>query len=147
MRKIIKIFTNQADPIFHDYDGEGQGGILFSDGTMLVDDHAQDCCEHVYADWSSLIHEVGIMDDDFSSMMIQEKKNKGVILCGKNYTYFLPCYNEQNGYYNDNLDLILLDTNQKETHDLGWWSDHEESRPMYKEIKRFEQVPTKDEIY
>ena len=56
--KIIKIYTDSCplNPC-------GQGGIEFSNGSVLVDLHDQDCCENVYADFSNL--DSDIMSYDF----------------------------------------------------------------------------------
>lgn len=144
--KIVGIYTEEVKiPGHSDIPIDCEGGILFDNGYLLVDHHSQDCCEHVYADWKHLQDEVGIMDEDFSSLKIQEKKT-GVIICGKQ-GYFLPCYNEQNGYYSDRLDLVLFDTNQKVNTHIGWWNGRDQYAPRFKEIKRWESVPVKDNIY
>ena len=79
----------------------GQGGILFSNGTGLIDYHYQDCCEHVYADFSNL--DSGILDHNFNTIHL-EKTNEGFRF-GDARKYFVPCYNEQNGYYSDCLEI------------------------------------------
>jgi len=147
MRKIKKIFTDKSDPIFQKVIADGTGGILFSDGTIMTDDHCQDCCESVYADWEALADEASIMDDDFSLVVVEEKEGQGVVLRGRNYSYFLPCYNIQNGYYNSNLDLVIFDTTKTEKQHVGWWDGHDQFEQMYKEIRRFTSVPVQDDIY
>jgi len=79
----------------------GQGGILFDDGTGLIDYHEQDCCEHVYADFSNL--DSDILNHEFKNINLQEA-SKGFRF-GDSRKYFVPCYNEQNGYYSDYLEI------------------------------------------
>ena len=79
----------------------GQGGILFDNNTGLIDYHSQDCCEHVYADFSNL--DSGILKHKFENIHL-ERTNEGFRF-GDTRKYFVPCYNEQNGYYSDNLKI------------------------------------------
>ncbi len=79
----------------------GQGGILFDNNTGLIDYHGQDCCEHVYADFSNL--DSGIWKHNFESISL-ESANEGFRF-GDARKYFVPCYNEQNGYYSDYLEI------------------------------------------
>jgi hypothetical protein len=79
----------------------GQGGILFDDETGLIDYHEQDCCEHVYADFSNL--DSGILNHEFKNINLQEVKEG--FRFGDTRKYFVPCYNEQNGYYSDYLEI------------------------------------------
>ena len=80
----------------------GQGGILFDDETGLIDYHDQDCCEHVYADFSNL--DSDILNHEFKNINLQ-KVDKGFRF-GDSRKYFVPCYNEQNGYYSDYLEIV-----------------------------------------
>lgn len=78
-----------------------EGGIKFSDGTSITDCHEQDCCEEVYADWRQI-------DEDFLGKEIEGIEIEGVEDSGFRINkYFVPCYNKQNGYYGDNLELII----------------------------------------
>lgn len=76
--------------------------ILFDNGTKITDYHGQDCCERVYADFESL-KTTSIMDKNFRDIRITGAKDSGVKLNG----YFIPCYNDQNGYYSSDLELII----------------------------------------
>lgn len=144
--KVVGIYNKaQNIPGYEDIPVDCNGGILFDNGYLLVDQHDQECCEIVYADWGHLQDEAGIMDEEFSQLTIQYKKT-GVTIKGKR-GYFLPCYNEQNGYYNDRLDLVLFDTNQKVNTCIGWWDGRKQYTPQFKELTRWESVPTKDDIY
>lgn len=79
-------------------------GIEFDDGTSIIDNHMRDCCEVVYADWKSL-RDTDIMQHEFVNRSIVGVKDSGFRL-GQ---YFVPCYNDQNGYYSSNLELIITD--------------------------------------
>lgn len=150
MRK-IKQFLNGTEAILEDCPIDVDGGILFDDGLILTHYHAQDCCENVYADWDYLKNEAGIMDTDFSNLAIEERNNRkkrtGIRVCGQGRRFFVPCYNEQNGYYNDQLDIVLIDTNEYEETDVGWWNGKTQYEFKYKIVKTWENVPTIDDIY
>ena len=84
-----------------------QGGIQFDNGWIMCDCHWQDCCESVYVDWTHLQDEVGIFSYDFdeNSFRIETVEGKGIRFGDGMVMFFVPCYNEQNGYYNDQLDI------------------------------------------
>jgi len=68
--------------------------IKFDNGTEITFSHDQDCCEQVYADFNSL------KDQDIKKKTFKEIKIRGVRGSGFRLNeYFIPCYNEQNGYY------------------------------------------------
>lgn len=90
-----------------------QGGILFSDGTMLVDKHEQDCCEWVYADWSAGAGEGGLSYVDFSNFTVELVESGGIRIGNGIQMFFVPCYNCQNGYYSDCLDIAFLGVDGK----------------------------------
>lgn len=77
-----------------------EDGIQFSDGTTIEDYHAPDCCERVYADWEAL-KTTGAEGESFKKIVIKGIPNGGI---GLN-EYFVPCYNQQNGYYSSDLEL------------------------------------------
>ena len=91
------------------------------------------------------------MDTDFSNLDIERRENRkrrtGVRICGEGRKFFIPCYNEQNGYYNDRLDIVLIDTNQFEKTHIGWWNREDQYAMRYKIVKTWENVPTIDDIY
>lgn len=90
-----------------------QGGILFSDGAMLVDKHEQDCCEYVYADWSMFAGEGGLSYADFSNLVVEMVESGGIRVGNGIQAFFVPCYNRQNGYYSDRLDIAFIGADGK----------------------------------
>lgn len=92
-------------------------GIGFDDGSTLFCKHEQDCCEDVYADFSSLQDEAGFMDADFqlTKDCIECVSGSGFrIKDTKGNAYFVPCYSKQNGYYSNNLTLIYKARDKKD---------------------------------
>lgn len=80
----------------------GSDAITSNIGVSLVDVHYQDCCEHVYADWSSL-DDTDFFDREFDEVEIEFIENVGFRING----YLVNCYNSQNGYYSSMLDLEI----------------------------------------
>ena len=86
----------------------------------LSDYHAQDCCENVYVDFEDLeiyrdqIDELGFITE----FLLSGVKNEWIVMFLYNGTtgitgephrlwIFMACRNSQNGYYSDNLELIV----------------------------------------
>lgn len=84
--------------------------IIFSDNSTLTDLHAQDCCENVYADWSYLQEEdIFTAFNEFKVFIVP---NAGLRIEFYHEGYkqreaFIPCYNEQNGYYSSALSIAF----------------------------------------
>ena len=83
-------------------------GLVFDNGTILTAYHSQDCCEVVYADFNQL-RDTDILDHEFNDLSIEDVPDAGFRLEG----YFVPCYNEQNGYYSSNLTVKVKDQTGK----------------------------------
>lgn len=83
--------------------------IKFSDGSTLYADHEQDCCEHVWADFNAI--ESLAWYTNFEEFNIEVVEGSGFRLNG----FFVPCYDEQNGYYSSNLSIYFKDSNGKLT--------------------------------
>lgn len=94
--------------------------IKFDNGYILNYYHDQDCCENVYADFEVLKtynvstktgKQINIYNIDFEEnllKLIKGVKGQGFNMISKiGEKFFVPCYNEQNGYYNDELELVL----------------------------------------
>ena len=95
--------------------------IIFDNGYILKYYHQQDCCENVYADFEILNtynlstktgKEINIKEIDFEEdipHLIEGIKDTGFNMISKiGEKFFIPCYNEQNGYYGSDLELILI---------------------------------------
>lgn len=95
--------------------------IIFDNGYILKYYHEQDCCEHVYADFKILNtynlstktgKEINIKEINFEEdiqHLIEGIKDTGFNMISKiGEKFFVPCYNEQNGYYGSDLELILI---------------------------------------
>lgn len=135
--KIVKIYGDSCP-----FNPCGQGGIEFSDGSVLVDLHEQDCCESVYADFSNLDSDV--MSYNFKGAIRLEKAREGFKFGDGRRWFFVPCYNEQNGYYSDNLSIAYGVVAKK----IARYSN---GKPVYKNkfIARtiLEDCPVEDNIY
>lgn len=96
--------------------------IIFDNDYILRYEHEQDCCENVYADFEVLKNynvstvtgkNINIKDIDFNEELkefIESVKGLGFNMISKiGEKFFVPCYNIQNGYYNNQLELELYD--------------------------------------
>ena len=80
--------------------------ITFDNGSYIAYEHARDCCEWNYADFSYLVDEAGIMSYDFPEELVFEIVSGSGFRFGSVYKkFFVPCYSEQNGYYSDDIDI------------------------------------------
>lgn len=79
--------------------------ILFSDNSILVTAHEQDCCEHTYADFTQL--EDSAKYYTFTQLHI-EKCEGGFRFGDKNRMFFVPCYSIQNGAYSNKIEVFIL---------------------------------------
>ena len=106
--------------------------IVFDNGYELEYYHEQDCCEQVYADFDILKDYnistktgkiINIKDIDFEEhleYLIQGIENEGFNMISKiGEEFFIPCYNNQNGYYSSELELILKRGKAKEVMDIS----------------------------
>lgn len=82
--------------------------IRFDDGTAITAFHAQDCCEHNYADCEQLDDIARNTDFDTSKLEIDILQDQGFRFGNKpGKMFFVPCYSVQNGYYSTNLDIFV----------------------------------------
>lgn len=79
-------------------------GITFSNGWRITHYHGQDCCEQVYADWEAL-QTTGFPAETFTKLDVKGIPSSGI---GLN-EYFVPCYDIQNGFYSDDLEIRISD--------------------------------------
>lgn len=73
--------------------------------------HRQDCCENVYADFSILDYHEELVEFQVAELIIKGVEEMGFLIClnsrYNNQKIFIPCYNNQNGYYSSDLGLIV----------------------------------------
>ena len=94
--------------------------IEFDSGTIISMTHSQDCCENVYADCSALrdynilpstgqaitIGDIAFTDD--IENCIEQVPDMGFnLISADGSKWFVPCPNEQNGYYSDELTMRI----------------------------------------
>lgn len=83
--------------------------IIFSNGNEIRYDHEQDCCEHNYADFDIIEHDIYI-DYDFSeNLEFVFVDHLGFVFGSDGHKIFVPCYSEQNGYYTTEIDIYYND--------------------------------------
>lgn len=100
--------------------------ILFDNGYSITYYHEQNCCEDVYADFKYLNEmnilpqtgeKITIYDIEFNKDIdknIEEVEDMGFRLVAKDMSkWFVPCYDEQNGCYSSDLNLIINKSNVK----------------------------------
>jgi len=108
-KKITEVLVRREEDIKIAYDG----GYL-----LIGTEHSQDCCENVYADFSPMDYLVDkLKDKKISNITIKGVEDMGFLLCfeekyNSTHKVFIPCYNSQNGYYSDNLELVIHDNEQ-----------------------------------
>lgn len=90
--------------------------LVFNDGTRLLSNHDQDCCEWHYLDFEDLDIsdfdglEFDLTNDDFFNRV----EDYGIELKPINgHVVRIPGYGSNNGYYGSNIDLIIADANGK----------------------------------
>jgi len=82
--------------------------IVFSNGTEMIWEHEECCCEEVYPDFKSVKDLPGIEYHNFpADIQIEVVKDFGFRFGGENQWYFVPCYSKQNGYYGTDLYIII----------------------------------------
>lgn len=128
MKKSIRVKGEKIEDVKHDtedmtitYDGKQ---ISFSSY------HRKDCCENVYADFSRIKYfKDDLVGKQLSGILLRGIEGMGMLLYF-NHGYgdtkiFIPCYNIQNGYYSDKLELVIQKPQSKETINI---TDYKENR-------------------
>jgi hypothetical protein len=90
-----------------------QTSISFDDGTILSSDHKNDCCEDHYLYFNDLnLDDFDDLEFDLSSDSFFERvPDYGIKLLPLNgHPISIPGYADNNGYYSDNLALVLSGT-------------------------------------
>lgn len=85
--------------------------IVFDNGTEITYYHCQGCCENVYADFEGLKKSPSahLWDgENFrKEIEIEPVPNAGFRFGYDGMWVFVACYNVQNGYYGDDLEIIV----------------------------------------
>lgn len=99
----------------------GDGGIkIICDREIQINDkHEQECCESVYADFPQTTPYLKeIIGKKIENLIIKKVEGEGILLCFDQIKVFVPCYDEQNGYYSSNLSLVVADNEVKKIIDI-----------------------------
>lgn len=78
--------------------------LIFTNGKKITYYHCQDCCEDVYAAFDE-IEEVAMEHEFHEPLIFESVKDYGFRFGNKEYMVSVPCYNIQNGYYSDDLEI------------------------------------------
>ena len=113
--------------VFSLYDNDESMKMTFGESVITLETyHNQDCCEHVYLDFSAMKYYVSQFTDEYKSIKIKGIRGDGILLCFVpkcEYTdledkVFIPGYNSQNGYYSDELEIVITNGNTTARIDL-----------------------------
>ena len=92
-------------------------GISFDNGMYLTSYHDEDCCENHYLEFGDLVEEdwkdleFDLSNDDFFTRI----PDYGIQLNAKNnFPLRIPGYGSNNGYYSDNLSLVLSEPEKED---------------------------------
>ena len=81
--------------------------------------HGQDCCEHVYASFEEATPYIEQIEDlgEITAIEVENVEDAGFTVFahheGGRMGIFIPCHNDQNGYYSDELTLEIKDGDEK----------------------------------
>lgn len=100
--------------------------IAFEEGSITFSTyHSQECCEEVYGDFSIVkYHKERLVGKSLVKIEVKAIEDMGFLLCF-NFVWevtekiFIPCYNSQNGYYSDELSLIISYENNETKIDIS----------------------------
>lgn len=97
--------------------GDNWGKIILNDKTEITFVHEQEECEIVYADlrvldYTSFAKDLSLKYDNLKIEIIEKY---GFKING----YRIPCYNEQNGWCNDSIEVYLKKPKEKQKYLFG----------------------------
>lgn len=84
--------------------------FVLKDGSSVAIEayHSQDCCETVYADFSTMkYHKEELVGKTIMDLVIKGVEGMGFLLCLAEEKIFIACYNSQSGYYSSDLELRI----------------------------------------
>lgn len=103
--------------------------VIFTDGYELTSDHYQDCCESHYLDFSMLKNynigsatgkPINIYEQEFdfsSGVPFSRVDEMGILLYDtEGNKYLINGYGYNNGWYGDNIELVLYQNHLKKYH-------------------------------
>lgn len=118
-RKEYKIDLTE-EYFFREKDDEKIG---LSNGYIITFYHWQECCEYVYADFDNIELEKAINEKTlFKRISIKPVKGIGFLL----NNILINCYNDQNGYYNTDLNLHVINGKGKILIDIDLSKNHQD---------------------
>lgn len=81
----------------------------FEDGEMLKikTHHDQDCCENVYGEFNAFTDNKCLVGKHVDSIIFKGVKDMGFLVCLADEKILVPCHNEQNGYYSNQLEIVI----------------------------------------
>lgn len=97
--------------------------ITFDDGSTLESHHDRDCCEHHELDPTGIdLKEVEDLEFDLTrplEELIERVEGYGIrLISSNNFPLSIPAYGYNNGYYSDQLELILTVNGKKQILDI-----------------------------
>lgn len=81
--------------------------IRFDNGVEIECCHQQDCCEDVWADCRSIDDLVENLEFDTNNLVFEALDTGFRFGNNASNMIFVPCYNEQNGYYSGDITVYL----------------------------------------
>ena len=86
-------------------------GIYFDNGSEITFDYDLCCCEDNYAEFEYLKDDKICLNTDFKEPLVFEKTGDYGFRFGNkpNKMFFVPCYSEQNGCYDNSLRILYND--------------------------------------
>lgn len=132
MNKILKTLKlKKRSKVLINFGESNEIILRFDEDTITISqEHDQDCCESVYADFEYLAPYIPQINKEYSRVVIKGVDRIGILICFEIDEYFvgekvlIPCYNEQNGYYSTELKLIVNHNGVKDIIDI---EEYEES--------------------
>ena len=97
-------------------------GLKFTDGFSIYSDHRSDCCEWHWMETEALTMKDfdGLEFDLSNDNFFKRIEDYGIELVPiHGHSVKIPCYGNNNGYYSNQLDLVLFkDEKQIKTYDI-----------------------------
>lgn len=78
--------------------------IHFTNNKKITFSHSQCCCEYNYADFKQ-IDNIALEYEFTEPLQFEIVENYGFRFGNKGKMVSVPCYSEQNGYYDDTVDI------------------------------------------